>query len=447
MASYFNALRVFNAEQFKNSISDSNTALYLTFGKSDPWLDDSQPDNTTANTRSELDVWYNMIGAKRVVSSDFRHVVPRIDWTANTVYTQFDDSFDLTNLDANLSNFYAMTSDYFVYKCLDNGANAVSTVMPTSTNTAGVVKTSDGYTWKFMYELSHEEKLRFLTADWLPVKTLSAYDGSLQWDVQENATRGGLHAIVVENPGENYTNANSVIVSVFGDGYGAAAEATVNTITNTISSIDVTDYGYGYSRAIVRVTGGNGANCSARAVITPIGGHGSNPIYELGASNLLIDVRMFGTEQNKYPGTTDYRQVALLKDPWEYGTTNVSSNTVISQTFDMTLYNYAVGVGAATDYSIGELVYQGTSYTDSTFSARVVNWNSANAILKVTQYGGYVTLAQTIYGLTTTTSKVVGAAQTPDLQPYTGQILYVDNFTPITKDPDQIDDLKLVIKF
>lgn len=447
MASYFNSLRVFNAERFKNSVNDGNTALYLTFGKSDPWVDDSQPDATTANTQSELDIWYNMIGAKRVVASDFRHVIPRIDWSANTVYTQFDDSFDLANLNANLSNFYVMTTDFRVYKCLDNKANSNSTVMPVSTNTAGVVKTTDGYTWKFMYEISHEERLRFLTEDWIPVKTLSAYDGSLQWDVQENATLGGLHSIVVTNGGSGYTNANSVIVSIFGDGFGAAAQARVNTTSNTISSIDVTDFGYGYSRATVRVTGGNGSNAQARAVITPIGGHGGNPIYELGASNLMIDVRMFGTEQNKYPSITDYRQVALLKDPWQYGTMNVSSNTVVSQTFDMTLYNYAVGVGASQDYTVGELVYQGPSYTESTFSARVVNWNSANAVLKVTQYSGYTTLAQTIYGMTTTTSKVVGAARTPDLQPYTGQILYVDNFSPITKDPDQIDDMKLVIKF
>lgn len=441
MSSYFKNLRVFNAEQFRQAVVGSDAELYLSFGKSDPWLNDAQPPSTNANTRAELDIWYNMVGAKKIVTSDIRHVVPRVDWTANTIYKQFDDLRD------NSAGIYVMTDEYNVYKCLDNKANSNSSIKPTSINTSSVFKTSDGYTWKYMYTVSDEEILRFLTPDYMPVKTLTLNDNSLQWQVQEAASPGQIYSILVTNPGTNYKNTSNILVSVFGDGNGAIATATVNTQSNTIQSITMNAYGVGYTTATVRISGGGGANATARAIITPTEGHGKDAIYELGASNILIDKRIVGTEQNKYPTRSQYRQLALVKDPYKFATETVSSNNVVSQTYKMTLYNYSVGVGAATDYNINEIVFQGNTYSESTFSARVVDWDSANNILTVSQFKGIANAIQSLTGLETSTTKVIGSVSYPELQPYTGHILYVDNFTPITKDPEQIDDLKLVIKF
>ena len=441
MSKYFNNLRVYNAEQFKQSIVDGNAQLYLSFGKSDSWVDDNQPPAVTANVKSEYDIWYNMIGAKKIVTSDLRHVIPRINWSANTVYNQYDDLNEVQ------SGIYILTDDYNVYKCIDNKSNTKSTVKPTSINTSSVVTTSDGYTWKYMYTVNDEEVLRFLTTDYIPVKSLLLDDNSLQWQVQKSAKSGPIYSIKVTNPGQNYTNASNVLVSIFGDGSGAIASATINTQSNTIQSISMNVYGTNYTTATVRISGGGGSNATARAIITPIDGHGSNPVYELGASNILIDKRIIGSEQNKYPATAQYRQVALLKDPYKFGTKTISSNNVVSQTYKMSLYNYSVGVGAATDYNVNEIVYQGNTYSTSTFSARVVDWDSANNILVVSQFKGTANLIQSLTGLESSTTKAVGAVDQPELQPYSGQMLYVDNFTPITKDPEQIDDLKLVIKF
>lgn len=441
MAKYFNSLRVFTAEQFKQSVSDGNNQLYLSFGKSDSWIDDNQPPSSSANTKSEYDIWYNMVGAKKIVASDLRHAVPRINWAANTVYRQYDD------LSENSAGIYVMTDDYNVYKCLDNKANSNSSIKPTSINTSSVFKTSDGYTWKYMYTVNAEEVLRFLTTDYMPVKTLTLDDNSLQWDVQEAATPGQIYSIVVTNSGNNYTNASNVLVSVFGDGSGAIATATVNTQSNTIQSITMNAYGTGYTTATVRISGGAGANATARAIMTPVEGHGSNPVYELGATNIIVDKIIIGSEQNKYPATAQYRQVAVIKDPHKFGTDTVSSNNVVSQTYKLSLYNYSVGVGAATDYNINEIVYQGNTYSTSTFSAKVVDWDSNNNILIVSQFRGNANLIQGLTGLESSTTKAIGSVLYPELEPYTGKILYTDNFTPITKDHEQIDDLKLVIKF
>ena len=79
----------------------------------------------------------------------------------------------------------------------------------TSTN---ILTTADGYKWKFMYSISASDVIKFVTSDFIPVKTIGAKeavegdvgglgsavtdDNSAQWDV-ENATDGSIvHARV-----------------------------------------------------------------------------------------------------------------------------------------------------------------------------------------------------------------------------------------------------------
>lgn len=447
MANYLDNIRIFNAERFVDSVATANSdaSLYITFGKNDEWPDDTSPPAVVSNTQTEYSVWNNMIGAKRITSYDIRQVIRRVDWQANTVFDQYDDqNNDLFNSN---NDFFVLTSNNRIYKCLDNRNGLKSNIEPTGTNTSTTLKLSDGYTWKYMYSLSDEDRLRFTLDDYIPIRKIVNDEGSEQWDIQQNAIEGAIHSIILTNGGTGYTNVNNIYVSITGDGTGAQATATVNTTTNVVNSIVVVTEGTGYSRATVRIFGGGGANATARAVISPFKGHGSNPTYELGASNILINARLIGNQGNKYPDTTEFRQVSILKDPFKFGTETVSSNTVISQTLDLSLYNYAVGIGVPTDYDVGEEVYQGTSISNYSFKARVVAWDSTNNIVRLTQVIGTPTLTQSLYGNDTTTNKVVNAVINPELEPYSGQVLYVDNFTPITKDPDQTEDIKVLIKF
>jgi len=51
---------------------------------------------------------------------------------------------------------YVMTSARNVYKCLSNNNSALSTVEPTGdyTSSNGNIATSDGYIWKYMYNIT-----------------------------------------------------------------------------------------------------------------------------------------------------------------------------------------------------------------------------------------------------------------------------------------------------
>lgn len=436
-------LRIFNAEQFKESVSEAaNSKVYFTFGRGYPWANDAAPDQANSSVTVFNDVWNNMVGAKLITGNDIRHVVPRHDWTTNTVYPAYDHCIcSLRLFDPNVA-FYVVTTDWNVYKCLANGNGAVSTVMPTSIATSGTSETADGYIWKYMYTISADERLKFTTDSYIPVKTLTQDDGSLQWDVQANSVPGSINVIKVTDGGSGYTNAATITVTITGDGSGAAATANVNTTTNTVSTISITNPGRDYTYADVTITvSGSGSGANARAIISPPGGHGSDPVRELGGSYLMINPRLRGSESDVLPINNEYRQISFIVDPILFGTTtNVASNTVLSQLTVLTLN------GTSAEYIEDEFVYQGTSLATSTFRGRVYQWDSSNNIIKLTNTLGTPT-TDILIGANSTGSRFVDSVTNPTLKRYTGELLYIDNIKPIMRDVDQTEDYKITFSF
>lgn len=435
----FIKFRVNNAEQFKESVTEPtpNTNLYLTYGKVDAWEDDFSPPVANTSVISEYEIWSNMIAGKKILGNDISHVIPRFNWTANTKYVAYDHrNPDLYEYN---TPFYVLTSDYNVYKCLANNNNTNSTVEPTAINPLSPTETSDGYIWKYMYTVSDSDLLRFTTSNYIPVKTLPADEGSLQWDVQEAAVEGAIYSIVVSNTGSGYTNTSNIVVTINGDGSSAEATATINTTSQTVTSIVLTDYGQNYTQATVTITGGGGTGAEAAAIISPFGGHGSNPVYELGGSTLMLNPVFRNSEGGLLPITNDIRQIALIKDPLRRDGQNVSTNIVVVHAQTIT----TTGSG---DYQEDEIVYQGGTLLGASFSGRVVSWDSANGIVVVINTIGTPT-TQSLIGATSTTGRFVSGVKPSELKPYTGQILYVSNIEPIVRSSDQAEDYRIVLKF
>ena len=107
------------------------------------------------------DVWRNLISGKKITGNDITLGIKRVDWTANTKYSQYDDAN--TQLYDTNTKFYVLTDDYNVYKCLYNNNYANSTVKPTYTSFAVNSTEADGYIWKYMYTLNTKDIQRFLT--------------------------------------------------------------------------------------------------------------------------------------------------------------------------------------------------------------------------------------------------------------------------------------------
>ena len=439
-AAHSKNLDIFVAKQVKESVSEpSPSNVYLTFGKSSSWPNEASP--TQANTSVVVynDIWKNMIGAKRIYGNNVRHAIPRINWTNGTVYAVYDDqqdSLDLTNIS---NNFYVITSEYHVFKCLSNNGGVSSTVMPNILVTTTHFQTSDGYIWKYMYSLNAEEKLRFVTTSFIPVKTLAESDNSQQWNVQENAIDGAIHVIKVTSSGNNYT-ANDVVVNITGDGKYANAYAVLNTVSNTVQSIVVDNLGYGYTHATISLLSSVGTGATARAIMSPPGGHGSDALTELGGSYLIFNVLFKDTESGILTTHNDYRQIALIEDPYFYGTSNLCSTPVVSQ---LTVLNLN---GTSVEYSEDEWVYQGTSLSGATFKGYVTEWDTGNNTIKLSQTEGTPT-KDLLIGSNTTAARFVSYITNPTLRPRSGKLLYTDNISAIQRADDQAEDYILVLNF
>ena len=416
--------RVHNAQQFAEAFSEtSNTVMYLFIGKNTTFPNDNSPPtpvNSTANI--EYTPWRDMYAAKRITTSDVTHAIDRYDWTSGTVYDQYDDQ----DTDLLEDDFYVMTDEYNVYKCLFNASATASTTKPTGVSTSPFT-TADGYIWKYMYTVTTAKALKFLTNDYIPVQTLASDGGEDQWDVQTAAVDGGIHVVKVTAGGSGYATAPAVTIT--GDGTGATANSTITA--NVVTSVTITAAGTGYTRASVSFASGAAA---ATAIISPKGGHGSDAVEELGGKFIMLNVRLDGNESNTFSVANEFRQVGIVRDPYLYGTTTRAVASSFRQSFKYQLS------GISGTFTVDETITSGSNTaslieftTPSIFTTLPLNLPFANTA--------------TVTGGTSGATGTIAVITTPGLQPYTGDLLYVENRVPIARADDQIEDVKLVIQF
>lgn len=413
--------RVHNAEQFVEQFSEAaNTTIFMYIGGVVPFADDFTPPtplNDTANI--EFIPWRDAIGAKRVQAADVVHVIERYNWTSGTVYDMYSD------IDANIldNDFYVMTDDYNVYKCLYNDDGGASTDKPTGTSTSAFT-TSDGYVWKYMYTISTSDALKFLTSDYMPVRT----NGT----VQAAAVNGALDIVVVTSGGSAYATEPSVTID--GDGTGATANSTISG--GSVTAVTITNAGSGYTYATVSFSGGGGNGAAARVILPPKNGHGQNAVEELGGKFVMINTRLDGTEAGTLSAENDFRKIGLIRDPYEYGT----STRALSANYRQT-YRYTIPAANAS-FALDETVTVGSN------TATVVEWDNTNKYLYTTKpLPKDFANASSIIGSTSAASGTITAVSNPGLAAYSGDILYVENRSPISRATDQIEDVKLIIEF
>lgn len=433
---------IFAAKQFRESVSEPQGAnLYLTFGKVAPWTNDSNPPQANTSDASIYELWDNMVGGKRLTSNDMRHVVPRFNWATNTVYIAYDPLMDSRVLKSANTSFYVITDEFNVYKCLSNNYGGASTSKPTSTIPSGSFQTADKYIWKYLYSLTAEDQQRFLTDSFMPVRTLVTDDNTLQWRVQDNAIDGAINSIILINRGSGYTS-NSISVNITGDGIFANAFATRNVSTLQLDSITIDNKGAKYTYANVSIRSSIGSGATGRVIISPPRGHGIDPLYELGGSYLMIDTLFKSQENDVITVDNEYRQITIIEDPINYDETKIMSNSAVSQLTVLTMAESSV----TTNYYEDEWVYQGSSLANASFRGIVASWDSPNVTVKLSNVRGIPT-SDLLIGNTSTTSRYVNSVQNPDMKPYSGKLLYIDNIQPVDRSIDQNEEFKILLSF
>jgi hypothetical protein len=479
--------RTHNAKQFKEDFSaaEGASSTYIFIGRSFPWPNDAVPTAPANSVGEELDAWSDMIALKKVPTGDVTHGLVRYNWTENVVYDEYQHDVSASNTStatsaSNIydSRFYVMTEEYNVYKCIrtgrdGNGAVVASTVKPVGTSSTTLIQTADanvgtgrGYIWKYMYSISASDVIKFVTNDFIPVKTIGAQteifgngtngglgtqatnDSTAQWDVEADAVDGSILHIEVTEGGSGHTNGTGTYAGVNIDGDGINGKCSVHVSGGKITHVTVTTPGSGYRRASIDTAGISGLGGSGsviKPILSPIVGHGADPVEELGGNYIIINSRFeFGEGGGDFPTDNDFRRIGLCQDPFAKGTTTVGSATSMTAYSQMTLSGAA---GLAPDDIIMDTSSDGVGVAVSRIVS--VNGTVISHIPVANSEGGYANFAaaDVVFkaGANIGTVSAVNASH-PEVEHYSGNIMYIENRGAVSRAADQIEDIKLIIE-
>lgn len=459
--------RIHNAQSFKEGFNEAEASnIYLGIGRPQSWDNDNAPDTPKDTVADELYYWDDMIALKRVQPSDVSLSIVRRNWTTGRFYDIYRHDYNGTTQGVNINdggattpatladaNFYIITDEYNVYKCINNRKNGVvvqSTIKPTgSTPDALIGPLSDGYVWKYMFTVSPADVLKFVSTDFIPVKTILSNPGTTdayytQWLSQSAAIDGTIDHIQVSTAGTSYATVPTV--QILGDGTGATAVAVIDVGTGLVTAVNMTNRGSGYTFATVTLTGGTtGSLATAAAIISPKGGHGKDPVEELGGFYVMMNVRLeYDDGAGDFPVDNDYRRILLVRDPFNFNTTVVATTTTLSSMRILTI------TGGSGNFQTDEIITGATSGA----AARIVrNWTE-NGVSRISYVqtrvenpqGVLFTNGEGIVGGTSTATASISSILNPEVQADSGDVLYVENRRPINRALDQIEDIKIIVE-
>jgi len=531
-----------NAKNFEKMVSVPLANVYILLGRSLPWANTANAanfDDVTITTPHNTTHYENGIKRDgliltRITSNDIQPVIPRVDWSNNTVYVAYDQTANLfvkvldtqvaggnVNVSAGLANtvnanginftssspvisvgdyikigteikeviksnatalvvnsnftsaytsanifevnysttqysnkFYVRNGQDQVFKCLFNNNDAQSNTMPQITIGGELpenpyIETIDGYKWKYMYTIPSGLKNKFFTDKYMPVLRDTV--------VFDNAKDGRIDIIKIVSGGDGHfagSNVNNYsVVSVTGD--GTLANVTVDVVNGVITDINILNGGNNYTTATITINDplkqsiSNTANL--QAVISPQYGHGQDPQKELGGSNIMISVDFEGDVAGELPvendGGDSIRQISLVKDV-------KLANGIFGNASNFPMYTKIFTSNPPVDFSRNETVFvvsdEASGFENSIFNAKVIHFDSTNNVLYVNNIVGNVNL---IEGKKITQKDAPSAFATvfsvtkPDINIFSGEIMYIENRAKITRNENQTESTRFVVEF
>ena len=446
----------------KANDSDASNKYYAAIGRSEAW-NDSDVSPTPLRTKAEENDFRNSMQSMKLVA-DVSLVIPRYNWSTGTFYSAYDD----TQVGQPTNAYYVINANQQVYMVLRasvsaTGTAVASTVEPTGNTTGTPFKTSDGYVWKFMYSISATDANKFQSANFIPVKSIpftninSSVAEVEQKAVQDAAVHGQIIGYGIESAGAGYGSAPTLTVQ--GNGSSAAATATISggqvvkveVADSSDASLKIASFGSGYDYANVEVSGGGTPSKPAkvRPILANSGGLGHDATVDFKASAIMFNAKPSGTETLDFVIGQDFRQVGLLKNPQTdsagHGGNGVSTAFTASTGRALKALNFsAVNTAFGEDKTILGATSGAKAFIDKDSGNSVFYHQNDDTGFKSFQAGETVSETD---GTGEGVLDSAGAFETTfEVNPHTGELLYIDNRSAVTRSADQTEDIKIVIQ-
>tara|TARA_Y100001937_G_scaffold37064_1_gene52920 strand:+ start:16412 stop:17977 length:1566 start_codon:yes stop_codon:yes gene_type:complete len=512
--------RIFNANNFIDSLLDSSNNYYVFLGLVNPSpatigfgrTDNSNwPTNPIDNLQFRSHNRDTALFGKKITAANVRRVIRKISWVRNTKYDMYRHDYSSLNPSPNTqvfnlydSNYYVINSDFRVYICIDNGSSGGqgtetakgenSLDEPTHTDLEPQGGTSgDGYLWKYLFTISPSDIIKFDSTEFivLPNDWPTSSDSSIQ-DVREAAdsrvNNNQIKKVYVENSGSSSSRTyqeGTKTLNILGDGTGGKVSVTVNS-NGKITDAVVSEGGQGYTYGIVDlkpIQATTTINEIDRAklipIIPPSRGHGFDLYSELGADKVLVYAR-FDDSSPDFPTDTKFAQVGIIKNPEQFSNDSLFTGNTFSSTHALKLVsnpNTTPTIGVEITQSTSEGTARGylISYDSTTNVVKFSRDRSlyfsnnqdqtdnsdVNTISKIVNFEAGSTVnplsvsVDNFSGITSTVnSKVidlgvnfVNGVADPEINKKTGELIYIDNRSLVSRDPRQKEDIKIILEF
>jgi len=253
---------------------------------------------------------------------------------------------------------------------------------------------------------------------------------TLQATIELLTVDGRIMNIPVISGGWGYGGTPTVTIT--GDGTGAVATATV--VNGAVTKLTMTSYGSGYRYANV-VISGTGYGAKARAIISPFGGHAKEALNNFYARTLMFYSNISQDKNQGFDVNNDYRQLGIIKNPRQYGSTN-SLTSILASTCWV--------ISATTNTALFPADSIITKSSDSTRFRIVTNTGTAMLVQAIDNASiaignNFTNAAADVF--------TASAVTPPTADKYSGDLMFIDNRAAFTPTADQTVTLRTVIRF
>jgi hypothetical protein len=485
--------RLANLSKFIKSLSATDT-LYVGIGRPQFWDTSTIPNNDAVliedplwssknNLISETSDREDLMSCKRVNVTDVSHGILKEVWTSGKKYDIYRHDWDGSvmavdgSFPASLATVkcIVINNEYDIYMCIKQGKTGTiinpSIYSPeTGQNvggaTTGVLKTADGYYWKFLAKTTGAEIATFSSITHHPVKTLKVAPSEIdvvnyyQWTSQLNSAsyKSGIYTINVVNGGGGYNGGvagTRVVASgsaetdpefkIIGNGSNIGYTVTYGA-GGTVTDIEITNPGTGYTHATISATGGS--NLVVDVIYTPSSGLGCDPVKDTSALYFLCTVSLNDDEGGKFTIDNDYRKVCLISNPFNYGTSVVATSSTVGAYITLTFSSVTDG---ANTFAPDQIVTGASSGA----KARIIDFDGVN-VLRVIRtssenLGQLGANNNFLVGETVAVgskSGIVSNVTLPDIDTRTGEVIYSEyKSNPTLRGPGQTETIKIIVEF
>jgi len=196
----------------------------------------------------------------------------------------------------------------------------------------------------------------------------------------------------------------------------------------------MTNYGSGYRWANIVITG-SGFGAKARAIIGPYGGFGKEALNNLYARTLMFYSNVSQDRNQGFNVNNDYRQLGIIKSPRQYGNTLPLTSVLASAC-------WAIGGTAnLTLFPADSIIYK----TDNDAQFRIVTNTGVSLLLQSLDNASIV--SGNNFRNENGDLFTVSAVTPPNVDKYSGDLMFIDNKQAFTPTADETVTLRTVIKF